>query len=61
MDPIPDVCATAGKALGNLMGGMGETAELVEVVPWLALTPCSEESPVERLELQQGWQRCASV
>ena len=39
---------TAGKALGNLMGGMGETAELVEVVPWLALTLCSEESPVER-------------
>ena len=48
IDPIPDVRATAGKALGNLIGGIGETAELMEVVPWLALTLCSEESPVER-------------
>ena len=48
LDPIPDVRATAGKAFGNLIAGIGEVSELVEVVPWLTLTLCSEESPVER-------------
>ena len=42
------MCVHSGKAFGNLIAGIGEVSGLVEVVPWLTLTLCSEESPVER-------------
>jgi len=54
VDPIPDVRATASKALGSLVGGVGETDELQELVPWLMITLCTESSPVERSGAAQG-------
>jgi len=54
VDPIPDVRATASKALGSLVGGVGETDVLQELVPWLMITLCQESSPVERSGAAQG-------
>lgn len=53
LDPIPDVRATSAKALGSLVGGVGES-ELPELVPWLMETLKSEASPVERSGAAQG-------
>jgi HEAT repeat protein len=53
LDPIPDVRATSAKALGSLVGGVGEQ-ELPELVPWLMETLRSEASPVERSGAAQG-------
>jgi len=53
LDPIPDVRATSAKAIGSLMGGVGE-AELSELVPWLISTLQTESSPVERSGAAQG-------
>lgn len=53
LDPIPDVRATSAKALGSLVGGVGEE-ELSELVPWLMSTLQSEASPVERSGAAQG-------
>ena len=53
LDPIPDVRATSAKALGSLVGGVGEE-ELAELVPWLMSTLQSEASPVERSGAAQG-------
>ena len=53
LDPIPDVRATSAKALGSLVGGVGET-ELSDLVPWLMETLRSEASPVERSGAAQG-------
>jgi HEAT repeat protein len=53
LDPIPDVRATSAKALGSLVGGVGES-ELSEVIPWLLETMRSDLSPVERSGAAQG-------
>ena len=53
LDPIPDVRATSAKALGSLVGGVGES-ELLDLVPWLMETLRSEASPVERSGAAQG-------
>ena len=49
LDPIPDVRATAAKAIGSLFVGMGEEQEeLKRIIPWLSATMHTESSPVER-------------
>ncbi len=49
LDPIPDVRATAAKAIGSLFVGMGEEQEeLKRLIPWLSTTMSVETSPVER-------------
>ena len=53
LDPIPDVRATAAKALGGLMLGMGE-AEMPDLVPWCLSSLSVESSPVERSGAAQG-------
>ena len=53
LDPIPDVRSSAAKALGSLLGGVGEE-ELPELVPWLLLTLASEASPTDRAGAAQG-------
>ncbi|CAN0109074.1 unnamed protein product, partial [Scytosiphon promiscuus] len=47
VDPIPDVRATAGKALAALVRGMGED-KVGDVVPWLIETLKAETSSSER-------------
>ena len=53
LDPIPDVRASAAKALGSLLGGVGEE-EMPELVPWLLRTLSSEASPTDRAGSAQG-------
>lgn len=55
VDPIPDVRATSAKALGKLVGGVGENeGEMATVFPWLMKTLTTESSPVERSGAAQG-------
>ncbi len=55
IDPIPDVRATAAKALGTLLVGLGEDeAEMSQIMPWLMSTLTSEVSSVERSGAAQG-------
>jgi HEAT repeat protein/predicted RecB family endonuclease len=53
IDPIPDVRTVAAKALGSLIGGVGE-AELADLIPWLLSTLQSNISSVERSGAAQG-------
>ena len=45
--------SSAAKALGSLLGGVGEE-ELPDLVPWLLLTLASEASPTDRAGAAQG-------
>ncbi len=47
MDPLPEVRATAAKALGSLLAGMG-AQHFAQLLPWLKNTLQSEGSSVER-------------
>ncbi|PRW50843.1 Translational activator GCN1 isoform A [Chlorella sorokiniana] len=53
VDPLPEVRATAAKALGSLVKDMGED-QLGGVVPWLLEKLRSEASAVERSGAAQG-------
>ena len=53
LDPIPDVRATAAKALGSLLAGVGEGA-FADLVQWLLDALGSEESAVERTGAAQA-------
>lgn len=53
IDPIPDVRATSAKAVGSIVGGVGEE-EVPEFMDWLMKTMRSELSPVERSGAAQG-------
>ena len=49
------VRATSAKALGSLIGGVGETEDEVSgIIPWLFVTLSSDNSPVERSGSAQG-------
>jgi hypothetical protein len=47
LDPLPEVRATAARAMGSLLKGMGAAA-LGDLLPWLLSTLHSEGSSVER-------------
>lgn len=47
LDPLPEVRATAARAMGSLLKGMG-AASLGDLLPWLLTTLRSEGSSVER-------------
>ena len=47
LDPLPEVRATAARAMGSLLRGMGPSA-LGDLLPWLLTTLRSEGSSVER-------------
>jgi len=47
LDPLPEVRATAARAMGSLLKGMG-TGALGDLLPWLLTTLRSEGSSVER-------------
>ena len=47
VDPLPEVRATAAKALAQLLKGMGG-GHFADLVPWLLATLRSEGSSVER-------------
>jgi hypothetical protein len=47
LDPLPEVRATAARAMGSLLKGMGAAA-LGDLLPWLLATLRSEGSSVER-------------
>jgi hypothetical protein len=47
LDPLPEVRATAARAMGSLLKGMGPAA-LGDLLPWLLTTLRSEGSSVER-------------
>ncbi len=53
IDPLPEVRATAAKALGSLLKGMGQHY-FEDVMPWLLETLKSEGSSVERSGAAQG-------
>ncbi|CAN6287018.1 unnamed protein product [Urochloa humidicola] len=53
VDPIPEVRAVAGRALGSLISGMGEEI-FPDLVPWLLDTLKSDNSNVERSGAAQG-------
>ena len=53
IDPLPEVRATAAKALGSLLKGMGQQY-FEDVLPWLLETLKSEGSSVERSGAAQG-------
>jgi hypothetical protein len=56
LDPLPEVRATAARAMGSLLKGMGPAA-LGDLLPWLLTTLRSEGSSVERSGAAQvgGW------
>lgn len=60
IDPLPEVRATAARALGSLVQGMGD-AKFAEVLPWLLETMRSEGSAVERSGAAQGLAEVLSV
>ena len=47
IDPLPEVRATAAKALGSLLRGMGQQ-HLQDLMPWLLQTLKSEVEPHPR-------------
>ncbi|KAF8055816.1 hypothetical protein HT031_006591 [Scenedesmus sp. PABB004] len=53
LDPLPEVRATAARAMGSLLKGMGPAA-LGDLLPWLLATLRSEGSSVERSGAAQG-------
>ena len=53
LDPIPDVRATAAKALGSLLEGVGQDA-FPDLFEWLLSALSSEVSSVERTGAAQG-------
>ena len=53
IDPLPEVRATAARALGSLLKGMGQRY-FEDVLPWLLETLKSEGSSVERSGAAQG-------
>lgn len=53
MDPIPEVRSVAARAIGSLIGGMGEE-NFPDLVPWLFETLKSDNSNVERSGAAQG-------
>ena len=53
MDPLPEVRATAARAVGSLVKGMGP-AYFADVLPWLRDKMRSEASAVERSGAAQG-------
>lgn len=53
MDPIPEVRSVAARAIGSLIGGMGED-NFPDLVPWLFETLKSDNSNVERSGAAQG-------
>jgi hypothetical protein len=54
-DPLPDVRATAARAMGALLRGMGpEESGLSQLLPWLLAALRSEGSSVERSGAAQG-------
>ena len=53
MDPIPEVRSVAARAIGSLIGGMGEE-NFPDLVPWLFDTLKSDNSNVERSGAAQG-------
>jgi HEAT repeat protein len=60
VDPLPEVRATAARALGSLTGGMGEGL-VGDTTPWLLETMRSEGSAVERSGAAQGLAECLAV
>jgi hypothetical protein len=54
VDPLPEVRATAARAMGSLVKGMGAEGGLAELLPWLLATLRSEGSSVERSGAAQG-------
>jgi HEAT repeat len=54
LDPLPEVRATAARAMGCLLRGMGPSA-LGELLPWLLDTLSSDGSSVERSGAAQAW------
>jgi hypothetical protein len=57
LDPLPEVRATAARAMGSLLKGMGAAA-LGDLLPWLLSTLRSEGSSVERSGAAQVRCRC---
>ncbi|KAJ1413832.1 TOG domain [Sesbania bispinosa] len=53
VDPIPEVRSVAARAIGSLIGGMGEE-NFPDLVPWLFDTLKSDNSNVERSGAAQG-------
>lgn len=53
VDPIPEVRSVAARAIGSLIGGMGEE-NFPDLVPWLFETLKSDNSNVERSGAAQG-------
>ncbi|KAL2345847.1 hypothetical protein Fmac_007132 [Flemingia macrophylla] len=53
VDPIPEVRSVAARAIGSLIGGMGEE-NFPNLVPWLFDTLKSDNSNVERSGAAQG-------
>ncbi|CAL0308828.1 unnamed protein product [Lupinus luteus] len=53
VDPIPEVRSVAARAIGSLIGGMGED-NFPDLVPWLFETLKSDNSNVERSGAAQG-------
>lgn len=59
MDPIPEVRSVAARAIGSLIGGMGEE-NFPDLVPWLFETLKSDNSNVERSGAAQGLSEVSS-
>ena len=53
VDPVPEVRSICAKALGAMVGGMGNDG-LTELLPWLLSTLQSESSSVDRSGAAQG-------
>ncbi|KAK9866109.1 hypothetical protein WJX84_009505 [Apatococcus fuscideae] len=53
VDPLPEVRATAAKALGSLLRGVGDQL-FADLMPWLLATLKSEGAAVERSGAAQG-------
>eukprot|EP00882_Tetradesmus_deserticola_P004507 GHRQ01004753.1.p1 GENE.GHRQ01004753.1~~GHRQ01004753.1.p1 ORF type:complete len:1251 (+),score=530.16 GHRQ01004753.1:483-4235(+) len=60
LDPLPEVRATAARAMGSLLKGMGAAA-LGDLLPWLLSTLRSDGSSVERSGAAQGLAEVLSV
>ncbi|KAK9840722.1 hypothetical protein WJX81_000165 [Elliptochloris bilobata] len=61
VDPLPEVRATAARALGSLLRGMGEAIGMQELLSWLLATLKSEGSSVERSGAAQGLAEVVAV
>jgi len=60
VDPLPEVRATAARAMGQLLRGMGPGV-FADLLPWLLATLRSEGSAVERSGAAQGLAEALAV